>query len=124
MRGAGKRSTHGNGSCHGRSCWIPLAGGLPATLELKQPCSEDELQTALNATHVLLNRVPTGNERLISAESRLRNQDIDLTEFIAEVAMSEAFQNRIATMAPFGPRPLQVWLYSVEPQPQRKPAAS
>ena len=33
-------------------------------------------------------------------ESRLRNQDIDLTEFIAEVAMSEAFQNRIATMAP------------------------
>ena len=78
-----------------------LRGGLPATLELKQPCSEDELQTAVNATYKqLLNRVPTGNERLISAESRLRNQDIDLTEFIAEVAMSEAFQNRIATMAP------------------------
>ena len=24
-----------------------LRGGLPATLELKQPCSEDELQTAV-----------------------------------------------------------------------------
>ncbi len=78
-----------------------LRGGLPAMLELKQPCTEDELQTVLDATYKqLLNRVPTGSERLISAESRLRNQDIDLADFIAEVAMSEAFQNRIASMAP------------------------
>ena len=78
-----------------------LRGGLPAMLELKQPCSEDELQTVLDATYKqLLNRVPTGSERLISAESRLRNQDIDLADFIAEVAMSEAFQNRISSMAP------------------------
>ena len=78
-----------------------LRGGLPEMLELKQPCSEEELQTVFDATYKqLLNRVPTGRERLISAESRLRNQDIDLADFIAEVAMSEAFQNRISTMAP------------------------
>ena len=70
-------------------------------LELKQPCSESELRTVLDATYrQLLNRVPTESERLVSAESRLRNQDIDLPDFITEVAMSEAFQNRIASMAP------------------------
>ena len=53
--------------------------GLPAMLELKQPCSESELRTVLDATYrQLLNRVPTESERLVSAESRLRNQDIDL----------------------------------------------
>ena len=78
-----------------------LRAGLPAMLELKQPCSESELRTVLDATYrQLLNRVPTESERLVTAESRLRNQDIDLPDFIAEVAMSEAFQNRIASMAP------------------------
>ena len=75
--------------------------GLPAPLVLNQPCSEEELRTVLDATYrQLLNRVPSDEERLISAESRLRNQDIALPDFIAEVAMSEAFQNRIASMAP------------------------
>ena len=55
----------------------------------------------LDATYrQLLNRVPLENERLLKAESMLRNQEIDLAGFVAEVAMGEAFQNRIATMAP------------------------
>ena len=75
--------------------------GLPIPLELKQPCSEAELRTVLDATYrQLLNRVPLENERLLSAESRLRNQDIDLDGFLAEVAMGEAFRDRISSMAP------------------------
>ena len=75
--------------------------GLPQPLELKQPCTESELRTVLDATYrQLLNRVPLENERLVKAESRLRNQDIDLSGFVAELAMSEAFQTRIANMAP------------------------
>ena len=75
--------------------------GLPQPLVLNQPCDESELRTVLDAVYrQLLNRVPLENERLTTAESRLRNQDIDLDGFMAEVAMSDAFQNRIATMAP------------------------
>ncbi|MGB1775933.1 MAG: phycobilisome rod-core linker polypeptide, partial [Synechococcus sp.] len=70
-------------------------------MTLNQPCSESELRMVLDATYrQLLNRVPLENERMLKAESRLRNQDIDLAGFVAEVAMGEAFQNRIATMAP------------------------
>jgi len=75
--------------------------GLPQPLELNQPCSESELRVVLDATYrQLLNRVPLEGERLVKAESRLRNQEIDLTGFVAEVAMGEAFQNRLSTMAP------------------------
>ena len=94
-------STMGQALANADASGFQLREGLPAMLELKQPCSEDELRTVLDATYrQLLNRVPTESERLVSAESRLRNQDIDLPDFIAEVAMSEAFQNRIASMAP------------------------
>ena len=94
-------------------------------LELKQQCSESELSTVLDATYrQLLNRVPTESERLITAESRLRNQDIDLPDFIAEVAMSEAFQNRIASMAPLRAAPPQAWRCWDGPPPQQRPAAS
>ena len=75
--------------------------GLPDQLVLQQPCSESELLTVVDATYrQLLNRIPMDSERLISSESRLRNQEIDLDGFLAEVAMSDAFQNRIASMAP------------------------
>ena len=75
--------------------------GLPDQLVLKQPCSESELRNVLDAIYrQLLNRVPLENERLIGSESRLRNQEIDLDGFLAEVAMGDAFQNRIASMAP------------------------
>ena len=75
--------------------------GLPDQLVLQQPCSESELLTVIDASYrQLLNRVPLDSERLISSESRLRNQEIDLDGFLAEVAMGEAFQDRIASMAP------------------------
>lgn len=94
-------STMGQALANADASGFKLRAGLPAMLELKQPCSESELRTVLDATYrQLLNRVPTESERLVTAESRLRNQDIDLPDFIAEVAMSEAFQNRIASMAP------------------------
>ena len=45
-----------------------LREGLPAMLELKQPCSESEFRTVLDATYrQLLNRVPTACERLVTA---------------------------------------------------------
>ena len=75
--------------------------GLPDQLVLQRPCSESELLTVVDATYrQLLNRIPLDSERLISSESRLRNQELDLDGFLAEVAMSDAFQNRIASMAP------------------------
>ena len=75
--------------------------GLPDQLVLQQPCSESELLTVIDASYrQLLNRVPLDSERLISSESRLRNQEIDLDGFLAEVAMGDAFQDRIASMAP------------------------
>ena len=75
--------------------------GLPDQLVLQQPCSESELRDVMDASYrQLLNRVPLDSERLISSESRLRNQDIDLDGFLAEVAMGDSFQNRIASMAP------------------------
>ena len=75
--------------------------GLPPAIELKRPCTESELRVVLDATYrQLLNRVPLEGERLVKAESRLRNQEIDLTGFVAEVAMGEAFQTRLSNMAP------------------------
>ena len=48
----------------------------------------------------LLNRVPLDSERLREAESRLRNDDINLNGFIEAVALSESFQDRLYRMAP------------------------
>ncbi len=75
--------------------------GLPMAIELKPPFSEQDLSNAVDQTYrQLLNRVPLDNERLTSAESRLRNQDINLAGFIEAVAMSDLFQNRLSRMAP------------------------
>ena len=48
----------------------------------------------------LLNRIPLDSERLWEAESRLRNDDINLNGFIEAVALSESFQDRLYRMAP------------------------
>ena len=78
-----------------------LRPSLPQPLVLKRPCDESELRSIVDATYKqLLNRVPLEGERLLEAESRLRNQDSNLVDFIAEVAMSEAFQSRLYSMAP------------------------
>ena len=78
-----------------------LRSSLPAPLSLTRPCSETELLIVINATYKqLLNRVPLDSERLQSAESKLRNEDITLKGFIEAVALSEAFQTRLSNLAP------------------------
>ena len=78
-----------------------LRSSLPAPLTLTRPCSETELLNVINATYrQLLNRVPLDSERLLSAESKLRNEDISLKGFIEAVALSDAFQTRLFNLAP------------------------
>ena len=75
--------------------------GLPAKLSLPANPSESELREVVDATYrQLLNRIPLESERLINGESRLRDGQIDLEGFVAVVATSEAFQERLSNMAP------------------------
>ena len=75
--------------------------GISASIQLKAPFTEEELQIAIAETYrQLLNRIPLDTERLITAESELRNKDVDLSGFVKSVAMSEAFQNRLSSMSP------------------------
>jgi phycobilisome core-membrane linker protein len=78
-----------------------LRSSLPTTLRLNRPCSESDLQSIINATYKqILNRVPLQDERLTAAESRLRNEDTSLNQFVEEIALGEAFQTRLFNMAP------------------------
>ena len=76
-------------------------GGLPTQASLAKVSSESELREILDATYrQLLNRVPLETERLTTAESLLRDGQIDLDGFVESVAMSEPFQDRLSRMAP------------------------
>ena len=75
--------------------------GLPRQISLARVSSESELREILDATYrQLLNRVPLETERLTSAESLLRDGQIDLDGFVESVALSEPFQDRLSRMAP------------------------
>ncbi|OUX70964.1 MAG: cell wall anchor protein [Synechococcus sp. TMED90] len=75
--------------------------GLPVKRSLPRNPSESELREVVDATYrQLLNRVPLESERLITSESRLRDGQIDLEGFVAAVATSEAFLERLSRMAP------------------------
>ena len=75
--------------------------GLPVKCSLPRNPSESELREVVDATYrQLLNRVPLESERLITSESRLRDGQIDLEGFVAAVATSEAFLERLSRMAP------------------------
>ena len=75
--------------------------GLPVKSSLPSNPSESELREVVDATYrQLLNRVPLESERLITSESRLRDGQIDLEGFVAAVATSEAFLERLSRMAP------------------------
>ena len=75
--------------------------GLATAITLKPPYNEGELQAAIDATYrQLINRIPLESERLLTAESRLRNQDIDMSGFIEAVALSPTYQDQLARMAP------------------------
>ena len=78
-----------------------LRSSLPSSIRLNRPCSESDLRSIIDATYKqILNRVPLQDERLIEAESRLRNEDTSLNQFVEEIALSEAFQTRLFNMAP------------------------
>ncbi|MFO0038226.1 MAG: phycobilisome rod-core linker polypeptide [Synechococcaceae cyanobacterium] len=73
--------------------------GRPVRL-LRSP-SEGQLREAVEASYrQLLNRVPLAAERLGDAESQLRDGQISVAEFIAQIAGSDLFQQRLNRMAP------------------------
>nr|AUG32145.1 anchor polypeptide LCM [Paulinella longichromatophora] len=86
--------------------------GIPETIQLQRPISEEGLQKVIEATYrQLLNRVPFTSERLRSAESMLRDERLDVAEFVAQVATSDLFQNRLNKLAPI--RGASVALFSL-----------
>ena len=73
----------------------------PTAIELQRLTSECELQNMITTIYrQLLNRIPLDSERLFSAESQLRDGRVSLDGFVELVALSDAFQERIAMMAP------------------------
>lgn len=62
---------------------------------------EAMLQQVIEATYrQLLNRVPLAAERLGDAESQLRDRRLSVSEFVAVIAGSDLFQQRLNRMAP------------------------
>lgn len=73
--------------------------GRPVRL-LRTP-SEGQLLEVVEASYrQLLNRVPLAAERLGDAESQLRDGQISVAEFVAQIAGSDLFQQRLTRMAP------------------------
>ncbi|MFY8150421.1 MAG: phycobilisome rod-core linker polypeptide [Prochlorococcaceae cyanobacterium] len=63
--------------------------------------SNTQLQQVIKASYrQLLNRVPLAAERLGDAESQLRDGQLSVAEFVAQVALSGLFQERLNRMAP------------------------
>ncbi|MEB3301160.1 MAG: phycobilisome rod-core linker polypeptide [Cyanobacteriota bacterium] len=73
--------------------------GRPVQL-LSSP-SEAQLNEVVKATYrQLLNRVPFAAERLLDAESQLRDGQISVAEFVGLIAGSELFLQRLNRLAP------------------------
>ncbi|MBI4783934.1 MAG: phycobilisome linker polypeptide [Oscillatoriophycideae cyanobacterium NC_groundwater_1537_Pr4_S-0.65um_50_18] len=64
-------------------------------VELRPNATEDDLQTVIRAVYrqVLGNAHVLDNQRLISAESQLRNGDIDVVGFVRAVAQSDLYRS-------------------------------
>ena len=91
----------------------PLAKGLQQGFSFKQEnirnkifrlekgASAAEKQELITAVYrQLLNRIPFASERLIEAESKFNDGQIDVAGFVAQVAMAELFQQRLKMLAP------------------------
>ncbi len=75
--------------------------GLPAVLQLSSNPSSDELDAVIDGVYrQLLNRSVLAAERLGDAESQLRNGSLPVSGFVALVASSDLFLNRLLRMAP------------------------
>jgi phycobilisome core-membrane linker protein len=74
---------------------------LGRPLKLAKAPSVAEVQQVIEATYrQLLNRQPLAAERLSDAESQLRDGQLSVAEFVAVVAGSDLFQNRLDRLAP------------------------
>ena len=74
---------------------------LTSPVRLASNSSEGELSEAVQAIYrQLLNRIPFTSERLVAAESQLRDGRLSVAEFVAHVAGSDLFQQRLSRMAP------------------------
>jgi phycobilisome core-membrane linker protein len=74
---------------------------LGRPIQLSGSPSRGEITEAVEATYrQLLNRVPFVAERLGDAESQLRDGQLSMAEFVAQVAGSDLFQQRLQRMAP------------------------
>jgi phycobilisome core-membrane linker protein len=74
---------------------------LDRPVRLLPSASEEQVRQVIETTYrQLLNRVPFRAERLIDAESQLRDGQLSVAEFVAQVAGSELFLQRLNRMAP------------------------
>ncbi len=70
-------------------------------LELSDNATESELQTVIEAVYrQLLNRMPFDAERCSEIESQLRNGSLTVSGFVAGVAASETYQQRLNKLPP------------------------
>jgi phycobilisome core-membrane linker protein len=75
--------------------------GIGQPVVWRQDAGESALQQVIEATYrQFLNRVPLSAERLTDAESQLRDGQISVAEFVALIAASDLFQQRLNRMAP------------------------
>ena len=78
-----------------------LRSGLPTTPTLRIPFDESDLRQVVDATYQqLLGKVPLEQKRMVVAESKLRDGQIDLAGFVEAVALGDDFQERLFCMAP------------------------
>jgi phycobilisome core-membrane linker protein len=75
--------------------------GLSQPVTLLPGADEATLQQVIEATYrQLLNRPALASERLVDAESQLRNGVLSVSEFVGMVAGGDLFQQRLNRMAP------------------------
>lgn len=75
--------------------------GIAPSITLAPDPSRAELQAVIDAVYrQLLNRSVLASERLVVAESQLSNGQLTVAEFVASVASSPLFQERLQRLAP------------------------
>jgi phycobilisome core-membrane linker protein len=74
---------------------------LAKPVQLSSAPNEAQVREVVTATYrQLLNRLPFAAERLGDAESQLRDGQLSVAEFVAQIAGSGLFQDRLNRMAP------------------------
>jgi len=74
---------------------------LGAPVELLPGANGSDLKAVVDTSYrQLLNRIPLAAERLRDAESQLRDGQLNVADFVAQIAGSELFVQRLNRMAP------------------------